>query len=239
MSLKQSSWLWAMLFVTTGAGGCASDQKHAPSAEDVANGEALPAAPPVPAQPASTDSPATAPAPVVNAAAAAPTSPSSAGAPNAGSAQPEALTEAQVALVAELANGAEVDQGKIAQGKAKSPAVKKFADMMVKHHSEAQQEQTKLFKKLNLIPADSPSATELKTDADKTTASLRSASPADFDSVYVAAQVDAHQKVLDALDNKLLPAARTAELKEGLRKMRTTVEAHLSQAKTLQSQSAK
>jgi putative membrane protein len=107
---------------------------------------------------------------------------------------------------------------------------------MVKHHTEAQQEQAKLFKKLNLVPADSAASAALKADADKGTATLKDASGGDFDRVYVGAQVDAHQKVLDALDSKLIPASHNAELTAGLRKMRTTVEAHLSQAKTLQAQ---
>lgn len=214
---------------------CASDQKTVTQAE-VADGEALPPAPPVPAQPASTDSPATAPAPIVERASESKPTPTSA----PGAASPaEALTEGQVALFADLANSSEVQQGKLAQGKAKSPAVKKFADMMVKHHSEAQQEQSKLFKKLSLTPAESPAASALKADGEKVLASLKEASAADFDRTYVVSQVDVHQKVLTAIDEKLLPAARTAELEAGVRKMRATVEAHLSQARTLEGQIAK
>jgi putative membrane protein len=214
---------------------CASDQKTATQAE-VANGDALPTAPPVPAQPASTDSPATAPPPVVEQASENKPTPASA---SGASSPAEALTEGQVALFADLANSSEVQQGKLAQGKAKSPAVKKFADMMVKHRSEAQQEQAKLFKKLNLTPADSAAASALKADGEKVLGSLKDASAADFDRTYVVSQVDVHQKVLTAIDEKLLPAARTAELEAGIRKMRATVEAHLSQAKTLEGQVAK
>lgn len=240
MNVKTWSGVVAMAVILGGGAfaGCASDQKHAPSAEDVANGDALPPAPPVPAHPASTDSPATAPAPVVNAAT---NSPSSVGGGGSSSTTPdqETLTEAQVARFSELANTSEVDQGKLALTKAKTPAVKKFADMMVKHHTEALQEQTKLIKKLNVVPAESASATALKEDGDKTLKTLQEASNADFDRTYIATQVDVHEKVLQALDNKLIPAVRTPELQAGLRKMRTTVEAHLSQAKTLQAQATK
>lgn len=142
-------------------------------------------------------------------------------------------------MFADLANTSEVEQGKLAQGKAKAPAVKKFAELMVKHHTEAQQEQAKLFKKLSLVPSDSASAAQLKADGEKATATLKEAGAAEFDRTYVATQVDVHQKVLDALDTKLIPAARSTELVAILRKMRTTVEAHLSQAKALQSQVTK
>jgi putative membrane protein len=145
----------------------------------------------------------------------------------------ETLSEAQVAMIADLANGGEVAQGKVAQGKAKAPAVKKFADMMVKHHTEAKNEQDKLFKKLGLTPADSETGKGLKADADKTLATLRDTPATGFDAVYAQSQVDAHQKVLDLLNTQLLPAAKSPELTDSLGKMKATVESHLTQAKAL------
>jgi putative membrane protein len=219
----------AALTLAVVAPACASDQKR-PSAEEVREGEALPPAPPVPAEPASTDSP-TAPTVPGGAAAATP-----APAPEPASAAPtkEALSDAQIAKIADLVNTAEVDQGKVAQGKVKAPAVKKFAEMMIKHHGDAKQEQAKLFKKLNLTPADSATAAALKADGESTLKTLKETDAAGFDAAYVKSQVDGHQKVLDTLDAQLLPAAKAPELAEGLRKMRATVESHLKEAKSLQ-----
>lgn len=72
------------------------------------------------------------------------------------------LSEGQIAMVADLANTSEIEQGKLAQSKAKSESVKKFAAMMVKHHTEAKTEQAKLFKQLSLTPSQSQTATTLK-----------------------------------------------------------------------------
>jgi putative membrane protein len=144
------------------------------------------------------------------------------------------LSEAQVAMITELANSAEIEQGKLAQAKAKSPAVKKFAAMMIKHHSEAKNEQAKLYKQLNLTPTQSQPATTLKEDADKTLGSLRAADGGAFDIAYMNSQVDAHQKVLDSINQELLPAASNEKLVEGLNKMKKTVEAHLDEAKSIQ-----
>jgi putative membrane protein len=228
--MNNALWFRLSVIALTGAlSGCASDQKS-PSQADVAKGDALPIAPPVPAQPASTDSPATAPAPVIEQASAeksatAATSPSDV-----------ALTEGQVAFFADLANRSEIEQGNVAKSRARSAAVKRFADMMIDHHSKSQKEQTALFEKLSLTMTDSGPATALRADGEKTLASLKDASAGDFDRTYVAAQVEVHRAVLQAIDDKLLPAARTAELEAALRKMRATVEAHLSQAKALQGQ---
>jgi putative membrane protein len=149
------------------------------------------------------------------------------------------LTQDQIAMVADLANSSEIEQAKVAQSKAKSASVKKFAAMMIKHHTEAKAEQAKLFKQLNLTPTESQPAMALKQDADKTTNELRAATGAAFDQRYMDRQVDAHQKVLDALNGELLPAASAPELVNGLNKMKATVESHLEQAKAIQAELAK
>lgn len=205
---------------------CASDQKRAPTAEEVRDGEALPPAPPVPADYASNDASTTTSAnnqPAAPAADEPPPAPAK-----------EALSEAQVAKITELVNTAEVDQGKLAQGKAKAANVRKFADMMVKHHGDAKAEQAKLFKKLNLAPADSATAATMKTDGEQTLETLKKTDANGFDAAYAQSQIDGHQKVLDALDSQLLTAAKTPELAESMRKMRATVESHLSEARKLQ-----
>jgi putative membrane protein len=190
----------------------------------VAEGEALPPAPPVPPHPASTDSPT------------APTVPAASASKPADAPPPvETLSEAQIAKVSELVNNAEIEQGKLAQRKAKDAGVKSFADKMVKHHGEALREQAKLVKKLGLAPADSATAASLKTDGDKTLESLKAAAAAEFDAAYVKSQVDGHQKALELLDTQLIPSAKTAEVADALRQARAAVEQHLSEARALQS----
>jgi putative membrane protein len=149
------------------------------------------------------------------------------------------LSEGQIAMVTDAANSAEIEQGKLAQNKAKAASVKKFAAMMVKHHGEAKAEQAKLFKQLSLTPTQSQKATALQQDAEKTLTSLRSATGTSFDASYIDSQVEAHQKVLDALDNDLLPAATDQQLIDALNKMKATVKSHLQEAKTIQAELAK
>jgi putative membrane protein len=202
--------------------GCASDQKTSATAEEVRDGEALPPAPTAPAQPASADS------------TTAPTVPESsdAGAPEPTRTQ-EALTEGQIAKVSELVNTAELEQAKLAQRKAKAPGVKRFADMMLKHHGEALKEQAKLVKKLKLSAADSTTAAALKAKGDDALTKLNEADASSFDSAYVASQIDAHQQVLEVLDAQLIPAASSPEVINALRTARAVVEQHLKEARAL------
>lgn len=205
------------------AWACVSDHKRAPTAQEVAEGEALPPAPPVPPQSASP-----------NDAAPTPASPASDDGKRADMPPTqETLSEAQMAKVSDLVNNAEVAQGQLAQRKAKNAAVKAFASKMVKHHEQALREQAKLVKKLNVTLADSPTATSLKADGDKTLQSLEASDAAGFDALYVKSQIDGHQKALDLLDNLLIPAAKTPEVADALRKGRAIVAQHLEEARAL------
>jgi putative membrane protein len=157
------------------------------------------------------------------------------------SSQPTAtpqLSQNQIAMITDLANSGEIEQAKLAQNKAKSPSVKKFAAMMIKHHTEAKNDQAKLYKQLGLVPTQSQTATSLKDGADKTLGSLRGADGANFDTTYMDAQVEEHQKVLDTINNELLPAASDQDLVNGLNKMKDTVESHLKEAKSIQAELA-
>lgn len=139
----------------------------------------------------------------------------------------------------ELANDAEIEQGKLAQNKAKSPKIKAFASMMVKHHGRAKTEQAKLVKELKLAPTQSQEARLLKSDADKTLGALRGASGSDFDIAYINSQVDAHQGLLDGIDRQLLPSARSDNYIASLRGLRETVASHRQEARSLQTELAK
>jgi len=149
------------------------------------------------------------------------------------------LSQSQIAMITELANSAEIEQGKLAQTKAKSASVRKFAQMMVKHHSEAKTEQTKLYRDLGLTGTQSQAATSLKEGADRTTSSLRGSTGTSFDVAYMDSQVQEHQELLDTIDQQLLPAASDERLVAGLKQMRATVKSHLTEAQTVQADLAK
>ena len=161
------------------------------------------------------------------------TNPSNSGDPAATTGGPP-LNDSQVARITNDANSAEVEQGKLARSKAKDPRVKKFAERMVKHHTEAKDKQAKL----NLQTASSDMAMKLEQDADKTLSDLKANSDASFDAEYMADQVKEHQQVLDSIDRDLLPSAKNDDLKSYLKDIRSTVESHLKDARDIQTKLA-
>ncbi|MEP7051841.1 MAG: DUF4142 domain-containing protein [Pseudomonadota bacterium] len=142
----------------------------------------------------------------------------------------EPLTDEQIAAITDAANSAEIAQAKLAQGKSKNAGVKRFAAMMVKHHSEAKQKQAKL----KLKASESSISTALESDAASTLNALKSDKGDEFDKAYIAAQVQEHQTVLDTINQKLLPNAKNADLRAYLDEIKPRVEEHLKLAKQLQ-----
>ena len=133
-------------------------------------------------------------------------------------AKPEALSDAQIAAITEAANTAEIAQAKMAQSK------------MITHHGEAKQKQAQL----KLKTEASGVSTAMDADAGATLNALETESGKEFDKAYISAQVTGHQKVLDTINDQLLPNVKDAKLKAYLEEVKPKVAQHLKKAKQLQ-----
>jgi putative membrane protein len=142
------------------------------------------------------------------------------------------LTDAQIAQITNDANSSEIEQAKVAEQHAKDARVKHFAEKMQKHHQMAKDKQAKL----DLKTDSSSVSTELEKSAGNTLANLKALSGAAFDTAYMNAQVEEHQKVLDTINQSLLPNVKSEALKSYLDEMKSTVEGHLKEAQRLQQQ---
>jgi putative membrane protein len=146
------------------------------------------------------------------------------------------LTDTQIVKITDTVNGGEVEQAKVAKERAKNPAVKKFAAMMITQHTQAKEQGLKLSKQTKLEPLDSAVADDLASKGAKTLDALKAADAESFDRTYIESQVKQHQEVLDELDSHLIPEATTPKLKAELEKARVMVEGHLTKAKQIQSE---
>jgi putative membrane protein len=138
-----------------------------------------------------------------------------------------ALSDGQVAAIADLVNSSEIEQAQLAQTRSKNPEVLRFAAMMISHHGQARQQQAAL----GVSSVASPMLLSLSEQGRQTLATLKSKEGQDFDRAYLQAQVEQHQKALDMMDRQLLPSAEKSELRAQLQKMRPVVEQHLTAAR--------
>jgi putative membrane protein len=140
------------------------------------------------------------------------------------------LDDAEIAAITDAANGAEIEQGRLARQKAKDPRVRDFASMMVDHHGEARREQ----QKLSLEPSENADSKRMQADARDALKALKGKSGKEFDQAYLQLQIEEHRKVLRALTDELLPSVKDSKLQAYLENIKPKVESHLAQAERLQ-----
>jgi putative membrane protein len=123
----------------------------------------------------------------------------------------------------------EIESSKLAATAGQSAAVKSFATKMISAHtgSTAKLKATVASMSPPLTPDDT-----LTAEQQATLDSLKAKTGADFDTAYAAAQVDAHQKALDAL-NGYAASGDNEALKTFASGLVPTVTAHLNMAKGL------
>ena len=114
--------------------------------------------------------------------------------------------------------------------KSKDAAIQKFAAKMIAAHEEAKKNQDKL----KLPMAESMLGNSLGTEAASALNTLKGAEGKDFDKAYIDAQVNEHQKLLDALNDKLIPNVKNPDLKAYLNQILPHVNRHLQEAQELQ-----
>ncbi|MFL6531031.1 MAG: DUF4142 domain-containing protein [Chthoniobacterales bacterium] len=142
--------------------------------------------------------------------------------------------DAQIAMIAVVADSVDIDAGKLAAEKSKNKAVKEFAETMVRDHTAVNAKATALAKKLNVTPEESATSKSLKSGGDAQLAKMKSMSGAEFDKAYVDNEVSYHETVMGALDKTLIPNTKNAELKALLESARPIFVHHLDHAKELQ-----
>jgi putative membrane protein len=122
----------------------------------------------------------------------------------------------------------EVELGKLAQQKASSPEVKKFAQMMIDDHTKANDELKALASSKNIsLPA---SLSDKNSDRIK---DMQEKSGAEFDKDYIDFMVNDHQDDIDKFE-KQAENGKDADLKSWAAGKVTTLKHHLEMAKATQ-----
>ncbi|WP_052200365.1 DUF4142 domain-containing protein [Terriglobus sp. TAA 43] len=150
------------------------------------------------------------------------------------SARAQAPTDPQIVGIVLAANQIDIDAGNAALAKAHSPEVKAFAQQMVTDHSALQKSVKELGAKLHVVPAPSPTAASLKSQAATTAARLKTLHGDAYDKAYIDNEVAYHQAVIDAVSNVLIPNAQNAELKNALVGAAPAFQGHLKHAQMIQ-----
>lgn len=129
------------------------------------------------------------------------------------------------------ANGAEIGAGQIAAEKAQNADVRQFATTMVEEHQRMQGQVDSLVSTMNLERAPVPDSLARHLEQVRTQLQGQAAG-AEFDRMYMQAQVTDHQNTLNAL-RAAQPAAQNAQLRALIDATIPAVEGHLERARTI------
>ena len=167
-----------------------------------------------------TATPSTAPAPDTTAAAPA-------------SADTAKLTDANILAKEAGGDSAEIQIATLARDKATSPAVKSYAEMLIRDHSKALDDGHKLAKKIDVAPQAPPNDTTAQMTTHVLDRFRSIAKGAAFDTAFVNHEVEDHQHDIQEA-HEMAAAAQKPEVKDAVQKSLPVLEKHLKRAQDLQ-----
>lgn len=158
----------------------------------------------------------------------------------AGMARDGDWSDTKILRIAMTANTIDSTNGAFAARQAQTPAVKEFAQTMMRDHGGANKKARDLMRSANVpdsahVDEDDPAA-KMAEDAQEHVGELRKLSGLEFDKAYLDHEVDLHQKVLDQIEDDLIPNAQNPAVRAYLEEIRPVVTAHLERAKQLKDQ---
>ncbi|HEY2179737.1 MAG TPA: DUF4142 domain-containing protein [Caulobacteraceae bacterium] len=145
-------------------------------------------------------------------------------------------TDPQIAHIAYTADQIDIASAKQALGITKNPAVREFANEMVRDHTAVNDKALALVKKLHVTPEPNATSASLVKMADAKHKQLGALSGAAFDRAYAQNEVAYHKAVNSALRTTLIPDAHNGELKSLLQTGLKLFEQHQAHAEQLAAQ---
>ena len=157
-----------------------------------------------------------------------------------GSHDNSAWSDTKILRIVMTANMLDSLGGTIALKSATSPAVKEFAQTMIRDHGSANKQARALQARTQIpdsthVNSDDP-AQKMVRAAEDNQGELRKLAGIEYDKAYIDREIDMHQDVLDAIKDDLVEHAQNAELRTYLESVRAVVASHLERAKALKDQ---
>lgn len=142
----------------------------------------------------------------------------------------QSLTDPQIAHAAYTADELDIAYAKIALEKTGNPEVRKFAELMIKDHTAANEAALALVKKLGVTPQDNPFSQTLVKNGEAKKAELRGLSGAALDRAYAQNEEGYHQVVVKTVAEQWIPAIQNAEFKKFMTDANEIFKVHLQHA---------
>jgi putative membrane protein len=143
------------------------------------------------------------------------------------------MSIADISGVLVAANNGEIEQAEIALARSLNPAVRAYAERMIRDHSQANREVQIAASRLRATPTGNDVSCLLEQQNLIQTAVLLQLVGPVFDAVYMDAQILAHQQVLSLIGGQIVPAAVFPGFQSLLGRSQALVSRHLQLAQSI------
>jgi putative membrane protein len=126
---------------------------------------------------------------------------------------PAELSDVEIAHVAYTADNIDIRYAKLALEKSKTPAIREFAETMVRDHTAVNDQALALLKKLGAEAKDNFLSQSLNAGADKLVDEMSKLDGAAFDKRYAENELAYHKAVNELVGNTFIPNIDNAEVK--------------------------
>jgi len=153
---------------------------------------------------------------------------------NAPERAPAGPTDGNIAAMLLAANSTDISYAKLVPGRSVSPTIEDFARRMIVDHSAVTTAVNELIARTNIKPEENAASLDFRDESTTKRDLMRGLEGRQFDSTYIANEIEYHTKLLKTLDTVLIPKARDAQLRQVLVSVRPAVASHLSHAERVQ-----
>lgn len=126
----------------------------------------------------------------------------------------QGLNDLEMAHVAVTANNTDIAYAHLALALSDDPAVRNFAETMIRDHSAVNDAVAALARKLDVEAQDNDFSRQLAADADKVKDRLSGLRGEEFDRVYAENEFQYHQAVNGIVEDIFIPNVQNPEVKE-------------------------
>lgn len=144
-------------------------------------------------------------------------------------------SDAEIANALLTINTEEMNLAEVALKKAQNQQVKNYAKKMYQEHAQSNDKAMSLRRNQDIALEKAKSTLDLKFNTEEKVEKLAKLEGETFDRRFMKNQVSMHNKVLEKLNDTLIPNAKNEQLKAMLNSTKERVQNHLKEAKQIQS----
>ncbi len=126
---------------------------------------------------------------------------------------PSDLNDLEIAHVAYTADNIDIRYAHLALGLSDNPAVREFAQTMIRDHSAVNEQALALLKKLQAEPQDNFLSQQLTSNSKDLIDEMSQLRGVEFDRRYASNELAYHKAVNDLVENAFIPNIENAEVK--------------------------